>query len=508
MPEPTPRRDSLGGVLLVLALAAVVGLTLRPALERALDPAAQTAYAADLARQAERDAALEPWWDAVRRLALATLAVILLAVGATFGALAYAAWRYLPARAQVAAAVQNLRGGLPPALVQGARGDLRLDLGAERNLAAEVARAVYAGSETPGAPALRLPASPRPLLEAPAAPEPDAAPAYLPLATTLTVDPHNPHWLLVGGTGSGKSVAAHAILERIARQVRAEFVILERDGVNWNAQATATDLPGYVTALAAVEQERQRRVALLRAADVDHISQLAQPPPYLVVLIEEAESAYSDLARLARGDAQAFTLTLRGLAALGRKQGIMLVAVTQTGAGQVFDVPTRRNFGNRLLFRSELTVGDAWGLPRSAGLSTLATGTAYDLAHAGLVMFPFTARPRLAPARLALAAPVHDPVLEPVHDAVYRELAPATAPEPARDGIPVRVPAAVPQDDPPGDADKLLIYHRWKALGSYKAVERELYDQEGGVKFYWVRDAVAELQKRRGQRPAAHEGDI
>lgn len=205
----------------------------------------------------------------------------------------------------------------------------------------------------------------------------------------------SPHWLCVGDTGSGKSTAIFAIARHIRRTLGAEFIVLEREAQNWNEQAAALTVAGYLDALEHIEVERQRRAGLLRAADVDHISKLAAPPPYLCVIIEEAESVYSAMALTGRAHSTRYKAIVRDLASMGRKQGIILIVATQTGTSEVFDVPTRKNLGHKLFFRNEPAVGDAWGIPREAGLARLPAGTAWSLNHAALVDFPNQPRPRL-----------------------------------------------------------------------------------------------------------------
>jgi len=231
--------------------------------------------------------------------------------------------------------------------------------------------------------------------------EPPAGPVTVTPEDVLDFDPqHNPHWALIGETGAGKSSASYLILDHIRRRLRAEFVVCERDGINWNTQASTMTVEGYATALDAVEEERLRRAALLREADVDHISKLPNPPPYLAVVIEEAESVYSALALQDRNLSRRYKTVVRDLASMGRKEGILLMVCTQTGTSDVFDIPTRKNLSNKLFFRSEPAVGDSWGIPRDVGLPTLPTGTAYSLRHGGTVSFPIAARPVLPMSKL------------------------------------------------------------------------------------------------------------
>lgn len=231
----------------------------------------------------------------------------------------------------------------------------------------------------------------------------------------VDVDPRtSPHWLLIGSTGSGKTVASFRILGELTRRNPCQVVITEPGGVNWASQATATDTLSIAGAIGDVHSELVRRQDLLRAADVDHVQDLPEPLPYLVLLAEETESVLDDLKLQDRELRTATVIALRSIARLGRKCGIVLVAVTQSGTTDVFDSHVRRNLGNVLLFRSDHGMGEMWRLP-GVRLQDLAPGQAYSVRHSALVSFPMTARPVLP----QLSQPVQ-PVVEtagiPVHN--------------------------------------------------------------------------------------------
>lgn len=230
----------------------------------------------------------------------------------------------------------------------------------------------------------------------PPAPVP-SVPAAQPLtpADVVDVDPRtSPHWLLIGSTGSGKTSASYRILGDLARRNPAEVVICEPGGVNWSSQATATNTAEIARAISAVNAELERRQSLLRQADVDHVRDLPEPLPYLVLVAEETESVLDDLRLTDRATRDATVIALRSIARLGRKCGICLVAVTQSGTTDVFDSHVRKNMGNVLLFRSEHSVSETWRLP-GVRLQDLAPGQAYSVRHGGVVSFPMTARPML-----------------------------------------------------------------------------------------------------------------
>lgn len=241
--------------------------------------------------------------------------------------------------------------------------------------------------------------------DAPALPAPE--PAALTVQQVVDVDPRTaPHWLLVGSTGSGKTIASYAILAELARRAPCQFVITEPGGVNWGRQTTATSTLEIARAVIGVQWEMERRQVLLRRFDVDHVQDLADPLPYIVLVAEETETVLDDLRLTDRDTRQACIIALRSIARLGRKAGVCLVAVTQAASADLFDMHVRRNMTNTLLFRSEHTVGETWRVSRDIRLGDLRPGMAYSVQHGSLVQFPRVPRPDLAAEPLELPEPV------------------------------------------------------------------------------------------------------
>ena len=112
---------------------------------------------------------------------------------------------------------------------------------------------------------------------------------------------------------------------------------------------------------------------------------LTPPLPYVVLVAEETESVLDDLRLTDRATRDATIIALRSIARLGRKAGIILVAVTQSGTTDVFDSHVRKNIGNVLLFRSEHTVSEMWRLA-GVRLSDLKPGWAYSVRHGGMAV--------------------------------------------------------------------------------------------------------------------------
>lgn len=425
-------------------------------------------------------AALRPDWTNAQRALIYGLAAAIL-IAALGKAIAYA-WHEWKMRNVVYA-----RRGMLPATVNGAPLDT-----SHIDPRAQIMHATVNGNVD------RLPGSGmREAIKPPelALPEPVVNVSVTPRQVLDGYDPERePHWLLLGETGSGKSRAVMLIAQEIARRYPSEFLIAERGGIDWNAQADARTVEGYATLLESVEQERQYRVGLLRANDVDHVLRLNEPLPLLVVIIEEAENIYRRLYEIDKARAKTFEATLQDLAGLGRKQGIVLLVATPTGTSSVFDGPTRRNLGNKLVFRSEVIVGDQWGIPRDVALSKLPSGTAYALKYGCTVDFPLVARPTLPKSQL-----YHEPDDLLVADAIARiDDDPATVPTVAtadnwhNGGV---YQAVVPvvrleRGREPTPAEAEAMRQHYTRTNSKTAVCMRFYGYKDGTVFDYVTDAL------------------
>ena len=223
------------------------------------------------------------------------------------------------------------------------------------------------------------------------------------------------------------------------------------------------------------------RQALLRQYDVDHVQDLPEPLPYIVLVAEETESVLDDLRLTDRSTRDATIIALRSIARMGRKCGVCLVAVTQSGTTDVFDSHVRRNLSNVLLFRSQHTTGETWRVSQSVKLAELPTGAAWSVRHSSVVSFPRMARPAL-PTVQPTAADTSESTGIPVQWPVYR-------PEPAlQPGIPVFCTDDRAAYSP---AQVAYIQARYAAIGSIKGVERELYGQDGGYWFYRLQEVLS-----------------
>lgn len=286
----------------------------------------------------------------------------------------------------------------------------------------------------------------------------------------------SPHWLLIGATGSGKTSASYSILDEMRRAAPCEFLITEPGGVNWGSQAAATRADDIADVIVETQREMERRQELLVAEDVDHIEELDDPPPYIVLVTEEMDAVLDNLKLTNLERRKQVLVALRDLARMGRKPGICLFAVSQSGTTDVFDAHVRKNMKNVLLFQSEHTVNEMWRV--DIRLAELPIGAAYSVRHAAVVQFPQARRP-------LLAAPQPLQPSWPVRDTGIPAFYPAEEPVPA--GIPV-FGTDQTLDYTPEQVAHIRRLHA--ELGSLKAVQRKLYGQEGGYWFYRIRAAV------------------
>ena len=316
-----------------------------------------------------------------------------------------------------------------------------------------------------------------------------SVPAMLTPGDVSSVDlRENPHFLLIGGTGSGKTTASYKLLGDLVRRNPTEVVITEPGGVNWSSQATATDTPSIARAIGDVHSELVRRQDLLRAADCDHVRDLPEPLPFVILVVEEAEATLDDLRLTDRATRDATVIALRNLARMGRKCGISLVVCTQSGTADLLDTHMRRNFGTVLLFRSEHTIPEMWRL-KGVKLSDLPPGAAYSVRHGAMVSFPMTARPVLpmlsAPSGMTGGIAVPD---WPSHTGIPLE----SVPVPAESGSTGSIPVFHTDDRTAYSSAQIAhIQALYGRLGSIKAVERNLYGQDGGYWFYRLKDVLS-----------------
>jgi len=238
---------------------------------------------------------------------------------------------------------------------------------------------------------------PQAMLEAPA-----ARPA-LTLADATRVDPKtNPHWLMIGKTGSGKSTAMRHVLTIMAQRYPAEFVICEPNRGNWKDATHAWSVNGIAHAVEAVYKEQNRRADLLAAhATADHVMDLpGEKLTYLCLIFAEMDATMDNLYKLDRAQHRVTLVQLRDIARMGRKQGVCLFAESQAGLADVLDPNIARNFANIFLFNGSQQTAKTLGVSDLVSLPKLPVGTAFSMTHETTVEFSPIPRPQLRSSSL------------------------------------------------------------------------------------------------------------
>lgn len=205
----------------------------------------------------------------------------------------------------------------------------------------------------------------------------------------------SPHCGLFGNSGSGKTCACFKILAEMQRLYAAEFIICEFGGVNWGRQARATEADQIANVIIEMQQEMERRQALLRQHDIAHVSDLPEPARPLILVVEEFDSTFQNLRVFDKSLHHRAVVALRAIAAMGRKAGVCLVVVSTGSTLDVLDSHVRKNIDKSLLFRCEHSVSESWRTGKK--LNRLPVGMAYSVAHEDFVQFPPQNRPQLVP---------------------------------------------------------------------------------------------------------------
>ncbi|MBT1162424.1 cell division protein FtsK [Bifidobacterium sp. SO1] len=202
-----------------------------------------------------------------------------------------------------------------------------------------------------------------------------------------------PHALVAGTTGSGKSVLLQTWCIALACRYPADrlnFVFLDfKGGSAFNGLARLPhvvgnvcdlDLSHAVRALESIEGELRRRERLVAERRVGDVRQLRDPPPRLLIVVDEFHALRSQLPdsvdRLVR------------IASLGRSLGMHLVACTQHPSGQVSaDMKANIAIGICLRVRDAMQSRELVGSDAAASISPSLPGAAY--CHDGERLAPF-----------------------------------------------------------------------------------------------------------------------
>lgn len=175
----------------------------------------------------------------------------------------------------------------------------------------------------------------------------------------------DPHILVMGETGSGKSVYLRSILTFLFFHLkdRVEFVLgdLKRsEFFLFRGLPTVTSLSHDANKLLAelkkVDKELHRRGDLFDAAEVPNITEYEEETgiklPYIIVAVDE-------VALLKKHDCMEY---LERISCTGRSAGIMLILSLQRGDATVLDGMLKINLTNRAVFRTADKINSTIGL--------------------------------------------------------------------------------------------------------------------------------------------------
>jgi hypothetical protein len=260
-------------------------------------------------------------------------------------------------------------------------------------------------------------------------------------------------------------------------------------GLRW---PVATDIDEAHQVIAAARAECSRRYEVLRAARARTLEEYqtvtGEPLPYLTVLVDEIADLTQDDDR---GRRERFLSSAMQIARQGRAAGVGLVMATQRPSADVLPSSLRNLAGAAVAFRvqrnhdSIAVLGEpgAEALPAVPGRCLVKHSSVVQVQafYAGLEGGRFDAFVAQMPtAETALPAPAWP---------VRTDTAPVYRPETALQG---GIPVFSTDDRATYTAEQIAhIRDRYAALGSLKAVERELYQQDGGYWFYRLKEVLS-----------------
>ncbi|ASS66197.1 FtsK/SpoIIIE domain-containing protein [Paenibacillus sp. RUD330] len=220
----------------------------------------------------------------------------------------------------------------------------------------------------------------------------------------------HPHLLISGETGSGKSVALRAILTTLVETCgdrlqlycadlkRSEFHLFR--GIAQKVVVTPGELRGV---LSKIKTEMEHRGDLLDKAEEAHIDDLPDPPPYIVLAVDEVSLLRKEKDIMA---------AIEDVSSIGRALGVFLILSMQRPDAKILDGALKNNLTVRMAFRQsdEINSRIAIGSGEAASIRMSQRGRMYmkgeelkmiqmpylELAEAKKLLMPYK-EPQVAP---------------------------------------------------------------------------------------------------------------
>jgi DNA segregation ATPase FtsK/SpoIIIE, S-DNA-T family len=162
----------------------------------------------------------------------------------------------------------------------------------------------------------------------------------------------NPHLLIAGETGSGKSTQLRSVLSTLIRTLPAdqlELYLCDLKRSEFHVFRSVEHVRGLfnsaremVPMLQYLQKEMQRRGDILDRAEVSHIDDLEKRLPYIILCIDEVALLQTEKRIMA---------LVEEISAIGRALGVFLILSTQRPARQVLDGKLKNNLTVRMGFK-------------------------------------------------------------------------------------------------------------------------------------------------------------
>lgn len=162
----------------------------------------------------------------------------------------------------------------------------------------------------------------------------------------------NPHLLIAGETGSGKSTQLRSVLSTLIKALspdQLELYLCDLKRSEFHLFRQIEHVRGLfvspremVPMLQYLQKEMQRRGDLLDAAEVSHIDDLEQTPPYIILCIDEVALLQTENEIMA---------LVEEISAIGRALGVFLILSMQRPDRKVLDGKLKNNLTVRMGFR-------------------------------------------------------------------------------------------------------------------------------------------------------------
>lgn len=176
----------------------------------------------------------------------------------------------------------------------------------------------------------------------------------------------NPHLLVAGGTGSGKSVFLHTLIANAVslnksgrRKVelylidpkRVEFSIYEDKRVEGIVQKVARDFDSVVTTLEFIRDQMEARYDVMLARGIKSVEESPDLFPQILVIIDEVNDLIIQDNALPLGRRGELQRLITQITQKARAAGIYMVAATQHPSREVIKGVIKTNFPARVACR-------------------------------------------------------------------------------------------------------------------------------------------------------------